>query len=323
MGPLDTPVALIVFSRASTTRRVIDALRTVRPTVVFVIADGPRSDKPDDARLCAEARAVVDEIDWPCDVRRRFLDLNLGCGHSPAEGLDWVFSQVEECIILEDDCVPDPSFFRYCTELLDRYRMDSRVMMVSGNNHLLKRRYLSTSYTFAINTQTWGWATWRRAWSEYDFYMSDWPRVRSLDWLAYHLGSNSYAKWWLKLFDMAFHEAESNPRCTYWDFQWTYACWKNHGLTIIPRENLVSNIGWGNGATHTLSESHWLANIPVEPMTFPLVHPDAMIPDHEADEILKETVYGFRPLYKRVFPKLRRVVRSIFRPAHVNTKAQQ
>ncbi len=304
------PVALIIFNRASTTRKVLEVLRQVRPQTLFVIADGPRAGVPDDEKLCSEARAVIDEIDWPCDVRRRFLDANLGCGHSPAQGLDWVFSQVEVCIILEDDCAPDVSFFPFCQEMLERYQHDRRIMMISGNNHLLGRKAIPDSYLYSINTQTHGWATWRRAWAEYDFFMSDWPALRSLEWLANHLGNREYAKWWLKVFDRAYQEAKSNPRCSYWDFQWTYACWKNHALNVIPCSNLVTNLGYGDNATHPTPLDHPLANLSVGAMRFPLKHPAAMIQDYEADRILSETVYCYRPWYKRVFPKLLKVAKN-------------
>jgi hypothetical protein len=307
-----TPVALIIFNRPSTTRMVLERLRSVRPKSLFVIADGPRVGVSDDPRLCAEARAVINEIDWPCDVRRRFLDTNLGCGHSPAQGLDWVFSQVQSCIILEDDCAPDVSFFTYCQEMLALYKDDKRIMMVSGNNHLLNKKIISESYLFSINTQTHGWATWRRAWNEYDFFMADWPKLRSLDWLERYLGDKKYAKTWFRIFDNAFEEARLNPKCSYWDFQWTYACWKNHALNIIPCHNLVTNLGYGENSTHTSMADHPLANLPVRAMEFPLRHPPAMLQNYEADYILSETVYGNHPIYKRVFLKLLRIMKRVY-----------
>lgn len=306
------PVALIIFNRADTTRKVLDVLRKVRPRTLFVIADGPRPGVPDDERLCAEARAVIDEVDWPCEVRRRFLDANLGCGHGPAQGLAWVFSQVDECIILEDDCAPDITFFQFCREMLERYRDDRRIMMVSGNNHLLGKKTIADSYFYSINTQTHGWATWRRAWKEYDFYISDWPAVRSLQWLTNHLGNKEYARWWLKLFDRAYQEAKSNPKCSYWDFQWTYTCWKNHALNVIPSSNLVTNLGYGDNATHPTPLDHPLANLSVGAMRFPLQHPPALTPDYEADRILSETVYCYRSLYKKVFYKMMAVAKKVF-----------
>ena len=305
-----TPVALFIFNRASTTRKVVDVLRLVQPKVLFVIADGPRKNVFADKELCVAARSVIDEIDWPCEIHRRYLDVNIGCGHSPAKGLDWVFSQVESCIILEDDCAPDSSFFPFCEEMLTRFQDDQRIMMISGNNHLMGQEVTSDSYFYSINTQTHGWATWRHAWAKYDFYMSDWPNVSSLDWLANYLGNRKYAEGWLKTFENAYREANTNPRCSYWDYQWTYACWKNHALNIIPSSNLVTNLGYGQDATHPTPLDHHLANLPVEPLRFPLKHPIAMTQAYEADVILSTTVYGFRPLYHRVYLKTFRILKA-------------
>jgi len=305
-----TPVALIIFNRAETTRKVLDVLRKAQVKELFVIADGPRSDKITDLKHCSEARAVIDEIDWPCKVNLKYQDENLGCGHNPARGIDWVFTQVDECIILEDDCIPDLSFFPFCQEMLARYKEDSRIMMVSGNNHLLDKINISTSYIFSINTQTHGWATWKRSWEKYDFYMADWPTVRSLKWLNNLLGNKRYAKGWLKTFDTSYDEANNNPKCSVWDFQWTYICWKNHALNIIPCVNLVTNAGYGENGTHQTPIDHPLANLPLRTMSFPLKHPVVMIPDYNADLVLRTTVYGYKPLYKKIFSKLIKILHS-------------
>ena len=303
----NTPVALIIFNRADTTRMVLDVLREIKVRDLFVIADGPRDDNQEDQALCMEARAVIDEIDWPCKVNRHFHDKNLGCGHNPASGIDWVFSQVDECIILEDDCIPHLSFFPYCQEMLERYMNDTRIMMVSGNNHLLNKAQIPDSYFFSINTQTHGWATWKRAWEKYDFYMTDWPVVGTFEWLNNFLNHERYAKGWLKILTSTYYEANNNPKCSIWDFQWTYACWKNHALNIIPSVNLVSNAGYGENATHQMPLDHPLANLPQNEMKFPLTHPVVILPNYDADLVLRETVYGLRPLYKRVYLKLLRM----------------
>lgn len=307
-----TPVALIIFNRADMTRKVLNVLRAIRLEELFVIADGPREDSQTDQKRCMAARKVIDEIDWPCKVHRLFHDENLGCGHSPASGLDWVFTHVDECIVLEDDCMPDLSFFLYCQEILARYRDDFRIMMVSGNNHLLDKKSIIDSYFFSINTQTHGWATWKRAWMKYDFYMSDWPEIRSLGWLSHYLGNRQYAKSWLKTFDIAYKEANNNPKCSYWDFQWTYVCWKNHALNIIPRSNLVTNAGYGENSTHQTPSDHPLANLPFKMMNFPLIHPLAVLQDYEADAILRSSVYGYQSIYKKTYCKLLRTIKKLW-----------
>src|SRR5579871_4386735 len=165
---LTTPVALIVFNRPDTTRQVFQEIRRVRPPVLLVVADGPRRDHPEDEQLCRETRAVAEEVDWPCQVLTEYSDVNLGCRHRPASGLDWVFSQVEEAIILEDDCVPHPSFFRFCSELLSRYRDDARIGTIAGTNVQGGRKRGGASYYFSKYPTIWGWASWRRAWALYD-----------------------------------------------------------------------------------------------------------------------------------------------------------
>ena len=129
-----TPVAFLIFNRPDATRRVFESIRDAKPPLLLVVADGPRPDRPDDSRACAEARSLIDRVDWNCEVRTNYSDVNLGCGKRVSSGIDWVFQQVEEAIILEDDCVPDPTFFRFCEELLEKYRHDERISEIGGVN---------------------------------------------------------------------------------------------------------------------------------------------------------------------------------------------
>lgn len=308
----EAPVALIIFNRPDATKKVIEALRSAKIRKLFVVADGPRIDFPDDINLCMRARHVIDEIDWPCEVTRRFLEKNIGCGHGPSQGLDWIFQQTDRCIILEDDCIPSPSFFPYCNELLEKFKDDKRVMMVSGNNHLLGNLKFKDSYCFSVHTQTHGWATWARAWNEFDFYISDWPSIRSLSWLSNYLGNKKYAKKWITIFDQAHEEARANPRCSFWDFQWTFACWKNSALNIIPSINLVSNIGYGEDATHPTPVDHPLSKLPASSIEFPLRHPQGITRNYKVDKILRELVFGGSPLYKKIYMKLIRIGKRPF-----------
>lgn len=308
-----TPVAIIIFNRPDMTRKVVNVLREVKVKQLFVIADGPRKSVPDDIERCNLTRMVIEEIDWDCDIHLRYLDENIGCGHGPSKGLDWVFSQVSECIILEDDCIPHPTFFQFCTELLEKYKNDDRVMMISGNNHLLDRVTTKNSYLFSINTQTHGWATWKRAWSKYDFYMSDWLEVKSQNWLSNYLQSKRYAISWIQTFDEVYAEARKNRDCSYWDFQWTYCCWKNSALNILPCVNLITNIGYGERATHFIPGDHPLSALPSKPMNFPLKHPIGIMRNYEADIAIREIVYGFKPRYKRAILKAKRILKNFFK----------
>lgn len=288
-GQLNTPVAFIVFNRSETTVQVLAAIRKVKPKQIFVIADGPRVDNFEDKKNCELVRKVIEEIDWDCRVYRKYADTNLGCGKGPSNGISWVFENVNECIILEDDCVPDSSFFLFCEELLEKYRYDTRIMMISGNHHLLKKHKIADSYFFSRNTQTWGWATWKRAWDHYDYEIKLWPKVRGSGWLERILGSNRSVKYWRQLFDKCYEDRNRK----YWDYQWTFCCWAQNGLNIIPDRNLVTNIGFGNsGGSHFAGTDCSFGNLPLHEMDFPLRHPHVMIQNTAADRQIQKDVYG-------------------------------
>ena len=267
---IDTPVALIIFRRPELTERVVSAIACVKPKRLLVIADGPRADRPEEAMECEAARAVLDRVDWDCEVLKNYSDVNLGCGRRPATGIHWVFDQVEEAIILEDDCVPHPSFFRFCEELLARYRSDERVMHIAGSTYREHPVRTPHSYFFSQWNGAWGWATWRRAWRYFDPTVRLWPQLSKTSWLADFLESDVAIRYWADAFTAAF---EREGDVDYWDHQWTFACWANSGLTITPNVNLVSNLGCGLDGTHTLFAGDPFGNVPANEMTFPLAHP--------------------------------------------------
>ncbi|WP_248927690.1 glycosyltransferase family 2 protein [Paenibacillus hamazuiensis] len=275
---LTTPVALFIFKRPETTARVFEEIRKAQPQTLFVIADGPRADRPGEAEECMAARAVVSQVDWPCDVRTNFSDVNLGCDVRITSGLDWLFGQVEEAIVLEDDCLPHPTFFPFCQELLEHYRHDSRVMMISGNNFQAGRKRTGASYYYSRLFHIWGWATWRRAWQHFDAGLARWPEIRGGGWLADVLADPLAARFFGYIYDRC-HAGEINP----WDYRWNFSCWLQNGVSIAPNVNLVSNIGFGADAVHATNPDDRLAEIPVQAMEFPLAHPGFMIPDTVAD----------------------------------------
>jgi hypothetical protein len=303
-----SPVALFIFNRPEITQKIVDVLQNLNLSALFVIADGPRLHKPEDEALCKKTREIVDAAPWACEVYRLYRDTNVGCGLSVSGGLDWVFSQVEHCIILEDDCLPNLTFFRFCTELLDRYRFDEGVMMISGDNYLLHQYPIQTSYTFSIYAHIHGWATWARAWGKYDFYMKDWPELRSITWLTKLLGNRRYAQSWMDNFDLAYYESNTNKNCNFWDFQLMFACWKNNVVNIIPSVNLISNIGYGEFATMTFDSEHPLAGLAFEEISFPLKHPDVVVRNYQVDEVLKVTAFGFKPLYIKIYRKILKIL---------------
>ncbi len=279
-------VAFIIFNRPEQTGRVFRAIAAARPERLFVIADGPREDRPDDIAGVAEARRITETVDWPCEVHRDYADSNLGCRRRVVSGLNRVFSEVPEAVILEDDCLPDASFFPFCTELLDRYRDDPRVMHIGGDNFLPDDGRSRDSYLFTAYPHVWGWATWRRAWDRYD------PNMvlqggRTLDQLLRRrLSSREERQYWRQHFDMA-----RAGRIDTWDYAWVHACWANDSVALIPRVNLVTNIGFGGGSTHTADGSCPLAGLPAGRLSFPLLHPATVRIKPRSDRAIFHTVY--------------------------------
>lgn len=297
---LTTPVVFIIFNRPEPTRQVFSQIRNAKPSKLLVIADGPRSNRPEDAEKCDAVRAIVEQVDWDCQVMRNYADTNQGCRNRVASGLDWVFSMVEEAIILEDDCLPHPSFFRYCQEMLERYRTDNRIMTLSGNNFQYGQRRTEYSYYFSRYALLWGWATWRRVWQYYDVEMKLWPEIRDGSWLFDILGSTRAnivdnqchfdirgsiraIQYWHNIFAYTYA-----GRIDTWDYQLVFASWLQNGLHIIPNANLVSNIGFGPEATHTKKVTR-CANLPATAIEFPLQHSTFVVRDVLADDYIQAT----------------------------------
>jgi hypothetical protein len=175
---METPIAFFIFNRPHLTQKVFDAIRQAQPKILLVVADGSRFDRADETELCAQTRAVIKQVDWDCQVLTNFSETNLGCKRRVSSGLNWVFETVEEAIILEDDCLPHPTFFPFCETLLDYYRHDSRIMNISGENFQFGRQRTQDSYYFSRYNHCWGWASWRRAWNNYDVEMQLWSVIK-------------------------------------------------------------------------------------------------------------------------------------------------
>lgn len=282
-----TPVVFIIFNRPDLTKRVFDIISQSKPSKLLVIADGPRKDDSDDLEKCAAAREVVDQIDWDCEVFKNYAENNLGCKKRIASGLDWVFELVEEAIILEDDCLPDPTFFRFCEEMLKYYRDDKRIMTISGSNFLFGNRLISDSYYFSRYNHTWGWATWRRAWAYFDITMPHWMFLSRNNWLNETLNSRRAARYWSDRFQSVYQNQIDS-----WGYIWTLTCWSQNGLNVIPKVNLVSNIGFGPEATHTRDTKNSLFNMPATSMNFPLNHPPIMTRNYSADTFVEESIFS-------------------------------
>ena len=279
---LTTPVALIIFNRPDTAARVFNEIAKAKPPKLLVVADGPRHHRVGEAERCRQTRAIIEQVDWPCEVLTNFADTNMGCKMRVSSGIDWIFEMVEEAIILEDDCLPEPTFFRFCQEMLSRYRHDERVSMVSGGNLQFGRQRGSASYYFSRYTHIWGWASWRRAWKHYDRDLTLWPKYRDEGWLETTFSSKGEQAYWRNSF-----EAVHNGSLDTWDCSWTFTCLLKGMLQVAPNVNLISNIGFGPEATHTqVVGIH--ANMATEPMIFPLIHPDAVLQDRNGDQFIAD-----------------------------------
>lgn len=279
---LNTPVAMIIFNRPESTVKVFKEIAKAKPPTLLIIADGARLERAGEKEKCEQARAIVNQIDWDCELHTNFADQNLGCKLRVASGIDWIFEQVEEAIILEDDCLPDPTFFRFCEEMLERYRHNERVGMVSGGNLQFGRVRGAGSYYFSQYTHIWGWATWRRAWAHYDRDIKLWPAFRDEQWLETFFKKSDEQLYWKNSFQ-AVYEGKLDT----WDCSWTLASLIHGMLQVVPNVNLISNIGFGPDATHTHVEGVH-ANMPTIPIQFPLVHPNFILPDPLGDKFISD-----------------------------------
>ena len=300
MKYFDTPILFVIFNRPETTQIVFDEIKKIKPRKLFITADGPRKHKLDESKKCMQARQIIDQIDWDCQIYKNYSDVNLGCKIAVSSGINWFFNNVEEGIILEDDCAPNESFFTFCEEMLDRYRNDNRIMHINGSNFQFGKNRGDGDYYFSKISHVWGWATWRRAWKYYDM------DLKSLD----NFIVNNYIKGTFinKRIENDFInllKKTKNNKIDTWDYQWTYSVWSQNGLSLSPNKNLVKNIGFGKTATHTKSSNAKLENN--DAMHF-LVHkhPTMIIRDIEADlYFYKQTK---RAIIARILAKLKQYV---------------
>ena len=277
---LSTPVAFIIFNRPDLTKIVFEAIAKVKPEKLFVVADGPRF--PEEVEKCEEARAIIERVDWDCEVFTNFSEKNLGCGRREASGFDWVFSEVEEAIFLEDDILPTETFFSFCQTLLDYYRDDERIMTIGGGNYQNGKSRTDYSYYFSKYIGTWGWASWRRAWKHYDYDMKTWPEYKKAGMMKFVCEYPHEQRYWTALFDRMYKDP---GKIDTWDYQWIYACWSQNGLGIEPNLNLVSNIGCGRlDAAHMTGDSP-LAALPTTDIC-EIMHPQFVVRHRDADKYM-------------------------------------
>jgi hypothetical protein len=298
----ETPVLLIAWRRTDTLLRVINSLRKVAPRKVFLACDGPHPDRPEEDRLVSRVREILlRQIDWPCQVQNKFASRNQGCQRAVGGAVDWFFKYVHEGIILEDDCVPHPDFFAFCSELLEKYRDEKKVGCITGDNFQDGIQRGNASYYFSKYPHCWGWATWRRAWKMYSPSIEFWPEWRkSEEWLTFFNNAKE-RRFWENLFDKQ-HAGSIDS----WAFPWTASLWHAGSLTVTPQHNLVQNIGFGVAATHTTNSIQKLS-IPTKPHKI-ITHPEKISPHVPADRHVFK--YVFSDEKKGAALRLRRFLQS-------------
>jgi len=300
---LTTPVLFLVFNRPDSTKLVFNAIRDAKPTTLYVAADGPRKNYQEEIEKCLAVRAIATNVDWECEVRTLFRDGNLGCGKGVSSAITWFFEHESEGIILEDDCLPAPEFFPFCTDLLAKYRDDKRIMQIGGDNVLSEhRRDPEYSYFFSNHNAIWGWATWKRAWDLYDYKMNQYENISRKGYFDDHFNTVYEADYFTWVFKRTF----VHPHIT-WDYQWEFVRRINSGLTIVPQKNLVTNIGFGEEATNTTGSGEISGNLKLESMDFPLRHPEFVMADTKADshgfiKHLTSPSSRIKTIIKRMFP---------------------
>ena len=282
---LNTPVAFIIFNRPDLTQIVFNAIRQAQPKQLFVIADGPRF--PEELDKCQQARDIIKQVDWDCQVFTNYSDTNLGCRQRVSSGITWVFEQVEEAIILEDDCLPTASFFTFCQTLLEYYRNDTRIIGISGNNFQNGQSRTDYSYYFSRYNHCWGWATWRRAWQYWDFNAEKWLEFRDSELIKQIIEDPYEQKYWTTIFDKIFLEGKPDS----WAYVWLFSYLSQSGLSIIPNQNLVSNIGFREDGTHTVSTDSKVSNLPTVDI-WDLKHPPFVVRNRDGDTYTFDHLFG-------------------------------
>lgn len=272
-----SPVLFMIFRRPDLTARVFEQIRNVQPKKLYIAADGPRPEKEGEQQLCNETRNIIKQVDWDCEVKTLFREKNLGCKMAISSAIDWFFDHEEEGIILEDDCLPNQSFFRFCDAMLEKYRHDTRIRHISGCNLQHGKTWGTATYYYSNLTHAWGWASWRRVWKDYDRELALYNGADVSKQLAKIFTDPLVIESWHRIF-----EETKAGKINTWDYQLTLINFFQHGLSIIPNINMISNIGFGANSTHTSQEDSVYANIPRKELG-EITHPLFVLPEKDAD----------------------------------------
>jgi hypothetical protein len=301
------PILFLVFNRLDTTRQVFEIIRQARPSKLYIAADGPRKNIEREAEKTKLVRDyVISNIDWPCEVKTLFRTENLGCKIAISSAIDWFFQNEEQGIILEDDCLPDISFFQFCDELLEKYKNNQNIAMIGGNN-FNTQKIGETDYYFSKIPHIWGWATWRRTWQKYNISMSAYPDFKEKNLIKNIWKDKKVQNYWNGILDEVY-----NNKVNTWDYQFTFSIFLKKGLCVNPNKNLVSNIGFQKDFTNTLLTDKRVANLALEKINFPIRHPDQIKYDIKNDEYINNIYlryYRTKKILKRlqVFSFVKRI----------------
>lgn len=284
------PVVFFIFNRPKLTKKSFEAIRKSKPEVLFIIADGARPSNNDDERNILLARAVVEDIDWPCKVYRNFSNTNLGCRWRINTGLDWVFQHVDRAIIIEDDCLPSNEFFNFCSTLLEHHKNSNLIGTISGSNFQDGLFRNNASYYYSKHIHVWGWATWKKTWLLHDKNIAFWPSWKLTDsWLGLFADSTERC-FWESIFDLMYEN-----KIDTWDYAFICSNWYKKKVSAVSNFNLVANIGFGPDGTHTRNPKSKLANKSIDRIS-EIVHPDFDKIDHAADKYFFDVVLQGRNL---------------------------
>ena len=294
----NTPILFLVFNRPEQTKRVLEQIRKIKPAKLYISADGPRNNNSDDIKNCIEVRDIVEQIDWECELKTNYLTKNKGCKIAVSSGITWFFNNVEEGIILEDDCLPSISFFNFCNELLERYRFDTRIGSITGYNYLNSTN-TDTSYFFSNIGEIWGWATWRRVWTNYDVKINSWEAIESKKAVENIFNNKLLSGFFNYKFTLTYYNQINT-----WDYQFYLLKLLNNWLTVVPSKNLIKNIGFDQHATHTSNVSNFETNNSYE-IRDGLIHPVIFSPNRKYDFSYLRKHINFKSVFNFFINKIK------------------
>jgi hypothetical protein len=299
-------VLYLIFNRPHLQSLSFEKIREAKPDRLFIAADGPRRGNPTDNTKCGEARSIIEQVDWKCEVKTFFREENAGCRKAVGEAITWFFRHVDEGIILEDDCLASPAFFTFAQNLLEYYKEDQRIWCISGNNFQSGISRGDGSYYFSRYNHCWGWASWRRCWVHYDDEMSLWPPAKRQHAMRYIFQDPYEQEVWERIWD------DLTSKCPYansWALRWSFAAFINSGLTVLPNRNLVTNIGFGQDGTHCFGTTF---DPGIQEFEVPIKHPSYLVRDAEADELTFKHIFGTAQVSRSrlIFSRITRCVKK-------------